>query len=349
MLRLQEHLESWRRGGRRIEAILGIDQEGTSQEALELALSLFDCVYITHADRHTFHPKIYLFTGETYARVYVGSNNLTVGGTETNFEAAVAVSLPLPAAAKDLASFESAWDDLLPGSCPATTLLTAQLLQDLLDCGDVVSEQMMRTSASRRLRRGIGGTSSQFLGVPASPFPRARFQSGPAIIAASVTGEVVSRPAAVRGLAIQIRPQHNGEVYLSRIAVRQNPTFFGWPFTGRTTPKLARNPSYPQRDPDPVVDIEVFGEHDRPVLTLSSFHLNMVYYERRSEIRITVSPLVGLVPEYSVMVIEPSDEPRTSYRITIYTPDSPQYTGWESVCNQTMPGGGKVPRRFGWF
>ena len=83
--RLRKELESWRSAGKSADAILGIDQQGTSREALDLALALFDSVYITQAPGITFHPKIYLFTGETVARAFVGSNNLTVGGTEKNF------------------------------------------------------------------------------------------------------------------------------------------------------------------------------------------------------------------------------------------------------------------------
>ena len=61
--RLREDFDSWRSRGATTEAILGIDQQGTSREALELALTLFDTVYITQANGITFHPKLYLFTG----------------------------------------------------------------------------------------------------------------------------------------------------------------------------------------------------------------------------------------------------------------------------------------------
>ena len=84
-------------------------------------------------------------------------------------------------------------------------------------------------------------------------------------------------------------------------------------------------------------------------MTLSDYPLNTVYYERNREVRITASPLVEVVPEYSIMIMEPSSVPEISYEITIYTPDSPHYARWEEVCNQRMPSGGKRPRRYGWF
>lgn len=345
--RLREDFDAWRSRGGTTEAILGIDQQGTSREALELALTLFDTVYITQANGITFHPKLYLFTGETFARVFVGSNNLTVGGTETNFEAAIDVELVLPADARDLEALESAWSDLLPSSCSATRQLTAPLLAELLGRGTVLPEKKMLRHAGMDATLGLGihDQPSLFYGLPASPLPKDLLPTNPMPPAA----QSASPTAAVHGLAIQIKPHHNGEIFLSRTAIRQNPDFFGWPFTGRTTPKIAGNPSYPQLEPDPVVDIVVFGRDASPLLQLSSYALNTVYYERKSEIRITASPLVDVVPEYSVMLMERSDAPEKTYQMTIHTPDSPQYAGWVAACNQKMPGGGKKPRRFGWF
>jgi hypothetical protein len=151
------------------------------------------------------------------------------------------------------------------------------------------------------------------------------------------------------GFAIQIKPHHNGEIFLSVSAALQNPAFFRWPFTGATTPKKPGNPSYPQLDPDPVVNIVVYGAPTTPLLTLSMYHLNTVYYEAKSEIRITAAPLVAVVPEYSVMIMQTSNTPGIDYDITIHTPASPDYNAWVTACNQTMPSGGSTPRRYGWF
>jgi HKD family nuclease len=116
LYRLRELLEQWRDRGNRIEAISGIDQQGTSREALELALELFHSVYVTQESGITFHPKIYLFKGKTAARAFIGSNNLTVGGTEKNFEAAIQLDLALPDEAAMLAKLEEGWASLLPPS-----------------------------------------------------------------------------------------------------------------------------------------------------------------------------------------------------------------------------------------
>src|SRR5690606_13423863 len=100
-------------------------------------------------------------------------------------------------------------------------------------------------------------------------------------------------------------------------AALQNPAFFNWPFTGKTTPKKVGNPSYPQLDPDPIIDLVVLGASPTPALTLSKYALNTVFYETKKEIRVTASPLVGVVPDYSVMVMEQSNNPQLDYEVTV--------------------------------
>jgi len=371
--RLRDVLEAWRAAGKTTEAILGIDQQGTSREALELALTLFDTVYVTREGGITFHPKIYLFKGASTARVFVGSNNLTVGGTEKNFEAAIQLDLDLSADAVMLTTLENAWSDLLPGVCPASKLLDAALLRQFVADGDVVDERSMRQGdgdpRGAWVASGRRPPRSGLLVKPESPLPKKALGTkgaeaaatkteakppqtkvpGPAAAPAASAAPAKTKAVAARGLAIQIKPHHNGEIFLSVSAALQNPAFFRWPFTGMTTPKKSGNPSYPQLDPDPVVNITVYGAARGPLLTLSAYQLNTIYYEMKSEIRITASPLVSLVPEYSVMIIEPGEASGIDYEITVHTPDSPDYPAWVAACNQTMPGGGRQPRKYGWL
>ena len=357
LYRLQSLLEEWRKEGKTSAAILGVDQQGTSKDALELALRHFDRVYVTREAGVTFHPKMYLFTGDRCVRAFIGSGNLTVGGTEKNFEAAVRLSLNLPEDTAELSCIESSWSDLLPTACPATILLDHPALERLAAGNVVIEEKAMRAGAGDGDWASVGPRLRSRLPVkPESPLPekvliktrraRAKRPVGPRSHQAL---PAAARSVSVRGHVIQIKPHQNGEIFLSITAVLQNPDFFGWPFTGRTTPKKTGNPSYPQRDPDPVVNATVFGEKPDPVMTLSRYRLNTVYYEKRKEIRITASPLVEIVPDYSIMIMEQSSAPEISYEITIHTPDSPDHARWVEACNQRMPSGGKEPRRYGWF
>lgn len=360
LLRLKSLIDERRAKGLRIEAIFGIDQLGTSAEALAFALDSFDAVYIMRERNLTFHPKMYLFRGSSAARAFVGSNNLTVGGTETNFEATVRIDFDLPDDAAALQPFLDCWDEMLPGTCPATRVLDRALLAELIREGTVPNEGAMRGSAGSANGRGAAIPIAPRSGLrirPPSALPAGRQTR---TRAAGAAGHDVGAPRqaaeprptgahGVQGLALQIRPHHNGEIFLSVRAALQNPAFFKWPFTGATVPKKGSNTAYPQLTPDPIVNVTVYGQNLSPLLTLTGYGLNTVYYETKSEIRVTASPLVGVVPENSIMIIQRGETAGIDYEITIHTPASPDYNSWLAACNQQMPGGGKTPRKFGWF
>jgi HKD family nuclease len=351
--RLRSRLEAWRKKGRSIRAIFGIDQQGTSREALELALALCDEVYVTQERGITFHPKAYIFTGAAKARLYLGSNNLTVGGTETNFEAAVVVDAILPADNAVLAEMNELWDQLLPAQCAATRLLNKTLLNKLITDGDVVDEITIRKTHKAPTKAKKSSTPKSGLKLkPPSPLPPDAKTIKAVPTAAPPTGASPIDTIATQavGLAIQIILHHNGEFFLSKKAVNENPAFFGFPFTGMTIPKTKSGKPYPQRVPDPVVNIQVYGAGGALIFKDEAYNLNTVFYEPKAEIRVTASKLVPIVPEFSIMVMTPGEIAGIDYELTIYTPDNPDYPQWESVCNQEMPSGGAPrARKFGWF
>lgn len=89
LLRLDRALKGFlARPGASAKAVFGIDQKGTSWQALTYCLNTLTETRVAHLPGRfnpTFHPKVYLFSGPSQAVAYLGSNNLTVGGTETNF------------------------------------------------------------------------------------------------------------------------------------------------------------------------------------------------------------------------------------------------------------------------
>lgn len=350
--RLKTKLEKWRADGKTFKAIFGIDQQGTSKEALDLALALCDEVYVTQERGITFHPKAYMFSGGNNFRAYLGSNNLTVGGTETNFEAAVVIVGSLPADNAVKADLDDMWDQLLPAQCVATRPLSQALLDSLVAAGDVLDEAALRNSRRKAAKTTKSSKPKAGLQLkPPSPLPKGSSQPAATVAPVGQLGPAALTPSTspAGGLAIQVKPHHNGEVFLSKLAVNQNPGFFGFPFTGMTVPKTAGGTPYPQRLPDPVVNIQVYGAGRALLLNLSAYNLNTVYYAPKSEIRVTASPLVGVVPDYSVMVMTPSQIAGVDYEMEIHTPQSPDYLAWVAACNQQMPGGGQLPRKFGWF
>ncbi|MCG3178604.1 MAG: hypothetical protein BIFFINMI_00932 [Phycisphaerae bacterium] len=366
LLRLREDICRWKSGGKAVRAVLGVDQRGTSRQALEFALQNFRETYVacggTSAFSPTFHPKVYLFAGPKRAVGYVGSNNLTVGGTETNLESCVRLELELPAEDALMAELLACWDDAVQ----ASVLLDATVLSQLTSTGMVLDEnQMRRPGVATRAPVATSGPSGhpKFPGLrvrPPSPIPpgsmpprptmpRAAKKAAPAPLA---TAAPVRPRVGTQALVIQISPHHNGEVFLSKRAVDQDPAFFGWPFTGRTVPKKPQNPSHPQRTPDPIVDLRVYGASGKLVVRHGQMNLNTVYYEKKSEIRITVPPdVVKAVPVGSVMVMRQAAEATgLDYDIAVFVEGSPQYDDYLGVCNQKMPSGGRAkPRKFGWL
>lgn len=354
LIRLLPEIKSWTASGKKISAVFGVDAQGTSIEALEFAQEFFSEVYIVHNRgifSPTFHPKFYVFHGDSAATAYVGSNNLTVGGTETNFEMFTKIGMSLPEDQNILADINALWDETLTIS----RALDPQLLELLIQANIVCSERQMRQSEARS---SISKSSSKTkfpdfprvdLKPPSSiPRPPKKSQRKPA---GKQPKKTVSSSIGAMTLIMQITPHHNGEVFLSKTAVDQSPDFFGWPFTGMTSPKKKSNKPYPQRDPDPVISLSVFDESGKLKIQHDPFNLNTVYYSPKSEIRVTVPPdVVRATPESSLLVMRLTDRPGYDYVLDIYVPGSAEYDKYLNSCNQVMPSGGKSnPRRFGWL
>lgn len=363
LYRLQKLLQAWRAEGKSTSGIFGIDQCGTSVQALQFALDHLDGVYYTQYRGHSFHPKVYWFKGLNKAVAFIGSNNLTMGGMEINFEAAVELEFSLP---DELAEFEQVramFTSLLPQNCVASRVLTAEALAKLDAEGLLLDETKKNAGTSGNGKHLVAYLTEEGLKLPVKPVSSLPshivFGKGPkkkelakkaeAIKVQADAVDVTKPLIPVSGFVIQIKPHHNGEIFLSKTAAQQNPAFFGMPFTGQTTPKKGENEGYPQRSPDPICNIVVFGAGNAVLYSTLKYALNTVFYTTKSEIRVTASPLVPHVPEYSVLVMTPSEDGGVDYDMRIFTPDSPDYAKWVAVCDQKMPGGGKQPRQFGWF
>ncbi|ENJ6137816.1 phospholipase D family protein [Bacillus cereus] len=74
--------------GCEINVCVGIDQRNTSSDALQQLLDCTSNLYVYHIDNLsiTFHPKIYYIKSNSTQIIFIGSNNLTQGGLETNDE-----------------------------------------------------------------------------------------------------------------------------------------------------------------------------------------------------------------------------------------------------------------------
>jgi len=360
---LEPAIRAFRAAQGTARALIGIDRNVTSLEALQLALEIFDDVHIVHtsAPLAIFHPKLYIFRGARSARCIVGSNNLTSGGLQTNLEAAVDITFALPSEEAEFDPVLCSWMSFLPASCELSKRLTATLLAQLSSAKLVLPETTTRTSTNNGSKMSSATSPAAALGFPGTfpapprSLPRLTGTSAPSRARSTRErrGKAPSSPAASQTgqtLVIQIRPHDNGEILLSKTAVDQNPAFFDRPWTGKTVPKKATNQSYEQRTPDFVVDISVYDRTGAQVAYEASHNLNTVYYTKKHEVRITVPPSVrDAAEDMAILVMSANPASGVEYEMTIINPGSPSYAAYLATCNQTLPTGGKaVGRRMGW-
>ena len=91
---LSTHIEKAKEHLKVITIITGVDQKGTSKEALEALIKLDVNAYVFYQPSITiFHPKIYLFEGRKKSVLIIGSSNLTAQGLFSNIEASLLLKI----------------------------------------------------------------------------------------------------------------------------------------------------------------------------------------------------------------------------------------------------------------
>lgn len=94
-----DELEKVKHKYKKIEFYLGVDDKGTSREALLELLEKEIDTYIyynpTKRTRAIYHPKLYIFNGEKANRILIGSSNLTRPGLFNNVETSLAIDFVL--------------------------------------------------------------------------------------------------------------------------------------------------------------------------------------------------------------------------------------------------------------
>lgn len=93
--RIEDALGALRARGGRFLVIVGISEGGGTRQGLERILAVADEAHVFHDAGRTFHPKVYMASGDSSAKLLVGSHNLTVGGLAWNYEAGLICELDL--------------------------------------------------------------------------------------------------------------------------------------------------------------------------------------------------------------------------------------------------------------
>ncbi len=198
------------RGGR-VRATAGLDFGSTTYEGLEAFLSLeasgLDITTHVFCDENpacTFHPKVFLFSNGEFARLFVGSNNMTAGGLETNIEVTIGCFGALDHdAIRDARRILSSWRDESTES--RSRRLTRPLLDKLYNRGYVSTELEIR---NRRTDDKVGRRSAGeplFGRSPATP----RRSGYPATPRKVKRGEA-AQSASTATLLMRVRARRNG-------------------------------------------------------------------------------------------------------------------------------------------
>lgn len=95
LARIEGGIRSLRERGGRLLVVVGISEGGGTRQGMEWLVTLADEAHVFHDSGRTFHPKVYLASGERGAMLLVGSHNLTLGGLAWNYEAALICELDL--------------------------------------------------------------------------------------------------------------------------------------------------------------------------------------------------------------------------------------------------------------
>jgi hypothetical protein len=143
--------------GAQVRFIVGVDLDGTSEEALRELLSwdIEARVVKNRKPRHTFHPKIYVVERSGSADIIIGSSNLTEGGFYRNYECSAHISYGFP---DDRNHYDAALAKLRPFLDPVGTtvrILTGELIEQLRRQGTIHPEREIER-ARRRTFAGRG-------------------------------------------------------------------------------------------------------------------------------------------------------------------------------------------------
>lgn len=132
--------------------IVGIDQLGTSKEALEALLEWNVDAFVFNTNTSIiFHPKIYIFEGDVNVKIIIGSNNLTQTGLSQNIEGSIEVSFTKDNTdgMKFLKEIITYYDPIFTGIHPNLEPLSTNLVERLVSEGKVPSEAQRRAQNNK--------------------------------------------------------------------------------------------------------------------------------------------------------------------------------------------------------
>jgi HKD family nuclease len=361
---------------------VGVDHDGTSFEAVSQLVAAVepggDVSVVKHlgSPSPTFHPKVFLFTADNAnaamierALLVSGSTNLTEGGLFTNYEFASAWTPTLTNASEaavlaKVVNTLDMWTDTTSGLC---VRLSAERLEELHNLGWLPTEARIASTHTP------GGSSSR--GVATAPPSGLRKQpqlrkvghsttmGPPAFALPTVPVPAVRRrgarrpspaaPVAHKALVIDISTGTRlTEVFLSKTALNEDKAFFGHPFTGLTSPRIATAQAQPELSPRPVVDIVLVGANGQRVSTYQEHEIKIWEYvngpSANMDVRMIIpQDLLRSLPTGCILEMRRTPiRAGLDYSLEFLSPGSQKWTEARAAATKKLPGG---KRSYGWL
>jgi len=154
---LSTHLNQARPNFRDLSIIVGIDQNGTSVEALEEIVNLGIRSHIFYQkEAPIFHPKIYLFEGRHHIKLILGSSNLTANGLFSNHEASLMAEFDSTDTdgIQLLREIKGYYSTLFNFSDPNLFEITRDNIDSFITDG-VIDREPIRVQQNRKIRQSV--------------------------------------------------------------------------------------------------------------------------------------------------------------------------------------------------
>lgn len=170
---LTKFIKESKANGMNIRVVLGVDQKGTSKEALEEVLTWDVDARIYHtSSNNIFHPKVYLFENRDIFTLIVGSNNLTVPGLVQNIECSLLFKDTIgPKSVHN--DFYRYWKGILDGTETNLYPLTQKMINVLYKDKIITSEEL------RSKRYDVGTDKNEETKKESIEFKKATIQKFP--------------------------------------------------------------------------------------------------------------------------------------------------------------------------
>ena len=360
VLRLAPSFKTFMDKGGLIEIVVGIDEQVTTKQGLELVMKYSTKSYVFHNPASTFHPKFYAFEiPGRRATVLVGSSNFTVGGLYTNYESNLMIDLDLTES-DDRKEYQKILDvfgyvsDIAGGNAKQ---LSQSVIDDLASAGFVVDEGKRTPKRSPTGDKTKDGISSVFPRIPVLPPPSIDPSVAMHIPAIQHTGDKETDIEAekqfqtwktfVMTLGARDTKQKAGyspDIFVPLIARDFDKEFWGWDdkFSAGAGATVGK---YMERRFDILV---------RPVSGSAQIveGVRLYYYDIKHEFRLNCGRLIQGAKADDLLLIQKSPMGTMfkghiyEYEATVFPKGSPEYSAFVKACNRKVKGS---PRRWGYL